>query len=55
MTKDTVFGPACVAGLRPATLHERFGFETVERTTIILPDGVTLAAVSMPIAIRGIT
>ncbi len=42
-----------MATLPGVLLYERFGFEKVEETTVVTPDGNVLAAVSMRMAIPG--
>jgi len=44
---------ALMATMPGLQLYERYGFQTVERAEITLPDGVTLACASMTMPIRG--
>jgi GNAT superfamily N-acetyltransferase len=43
---------ALMATLPGLQLYQHYGFESIERTEITLPDGVTLACVSMAMPIR---
>ena len=40
-----------MATLPGVLLYERFGFERIEDTTVVTPDGTVLAAASMRMAI----
>ena len=43
---------ALMATLPGLLLYERYGFRIIEHTTILLPDGITLATASMERSIR---
>jgi GNAT superfamily N-acetyltransferase len=46
---------ALMATLPGLQLYQHYGFEALERTEIVLPDGITVACVSMAMPIRQLT